>query len=114
MKKHAKKVVPPKAAKVEETETKESKEEEKEEEKGEEKEEDPSSDDSDADAEWEFDDDLLLEDVKWKPVQEEPPEDLSPNVAMLKFQLESLAWMSQQEENGTWRGGILAGTLHYE
>jgi DNA repair protein RAD16 len=49
--------------------------------------------------------------VKWKPNADLAPADLSPQVSMLKFQLESLAWMTEQEENPKWRGGILADDM---
>eukprot|EP01117_Protostelium_nocturnum_P019089 TRINITY_DN8173_c0_g1_i1.p1 TRINITY_DN8173_c0_g1~~TRINITY_DN8173_c0_g1_i1.p1 ORF type:complete len:801 (+),score=290.78 TRINITY_DN8173_c0_g1_i1:82-2484(+) len=47
----------------------------------------------------------------WELKKGDQPKEIKEDIQMLGFQLESLSWMSQQEEAERWRGGILADDM---
>ncbi len=61
--------------------------------------------------EYEITEKFLNEEFKYVPRKEKTPEGINEKITMLGFQLESLAWMTEQEESPVWRGGILADDM---
>eukprot|EP01114_Cavostelium_apophysatum_P014442 TRINITY_DN3755_c0_g2_i1.p1 TRINITY_DN3755_c0_g2~~TRINITY_DN3755_c0_g2_i1.p1 ORF type:complete len:774 (-),score=262.66 TRINITY_DN3755_c0_g2_i1:93-2366(-) len=61
--------------------------------------------------EWEMDEGLLSSSLKKELTMSDPPEELSEAITMLPYQRESLCWMSEQETNEKWKGGILADDM---